>query len=239
MSISDKLATIAENEQKVYEAGQKSEYNRFWNSFQNNGERRGYRNAFGAIWTDEMFKPKYPFGNITDAYMMFGGTNIKNIPDLTIKGSSQYCFYNAAAVEHIGVITVHDEMYGICSGCSSLVTIDKLVINYTNTSGKNHSALFNGCSALENIVIEGEFKGGVTFQYSSKLTKDSITSIINALSSTATGKTLTLSKAAVDYAFEELDLAEDGTMNNYMPGSSSTEWLTLAGTKTNWTISLA
>ena len=38
MSIAEKLTTIAENEQKVYDAGQKSEYDRFWDSYR--GSRR-------------------------------------------------------------------------------------------------------------------------------------------------------------------------------------------------------
>ena len=35
MSIADKLTTIAENEQKVYDAGAKSEHDKFWDSYQN------------------------------------------------------------------------------------------------------------------------------------------------------------------------------------------------------------
>lgn len=76
MSIAEKLTTIAENQQKVYEAGkeegyevgkeegyeagQKSEYDRFWDAFQDNGVRDNYFYAFaGPCWTNENFKPKY------------------------------------------------------------------------------------------------------------------------------------------------------------------------------------
>lgn len=61
MSIADKLQIIAENEQKVFNAGAKSEYDRFWDELQENGNRIHYFNAFAsAIWTKETFKPKYP-----------------------------------------------------------------------------------------------------------------------------------------------------------------------------------
>jgi hypothetical protein len=60
MSIEEKLVTIAENEQKVYEAGQKAEYDRFWDDFQENGNRKIYFYAFsGSAWTQETLKPKY------------------------------------------------------------------------------------------------------------------------------------------------------------------------------------
>ena len=63
------------------------------------------------------------------------------------------------------------------------------------------------------------------------LSKASITSIINALSSTTSGLTVTLSKTAVNTAFE--------TESGGADGSTSQEWLALATTKSNWTISLA
>ena len=51
------------------------------------------------------------------------------------------------------------------------------------------------------------------------------------LTDTASGKTITFSKTAVNKAFETSAGANDG--------STSAEWLALVGTKPNWTISLA
>lgn len=80
MSIAEKLTTIAQNQQKVYdagyakgqaeggggnydegyEAGQKAEHDRFWDDVQQNGNRKDYGYAFaGEGWTDKTFKPKY------------------------------------------------------------------------------------------------------------------------------------------------------------------------------------
>ena len=60
MSIAKKLQIIAENEQKVYEAGAKSEYDKFWDSFQINGTRRNYPWTFaGSGWADDTYNPKY------------------------------------------------------------------------------------------------------------------------------------------------------------------------------------
>jgi hypothetical protein len=74
MSIADKLNTIAENEQLVYRAGQKSEYDKFWDTFQNNGNSQNYNYAFSQDrFTDENYNPKYPIkcsnGITTSRYM--------------------------------------------------------------------------------------------------------------------------------------------------------------------------
>ena len=90
---------------------------------------------------------------------------------------------------------------------------------------------FQNLKALEDLTVTGVIGGdGFNVQWSTLLSKASITSIINALSSTTTGLTVTLSLAAVNKAFE----TSTGANN----GSTSTAWTTLIATKTNWTISL-
>ena len=82
MAIADKLVTIAENEQRVYEAGYEKgkaegdNYNAgylegkeagkqeqdiaFWNLYQRSGRRDNYDGAFyGDGWNNDTFKPKY------------------------------------------------------------------------------------------------------------------------------------------------------------------------------------
>lgn len=79
MTTAEKLIKVAENVPKVYNAGYekgKSEggsdsfYDAFWDSYQTNGERMDYSNAFMSsynlqtkkldyAWTNETFRPKY------------------------------------------------------------------------------------------------------------------------------------------------------------------------------------
>ena len=73
-------------------------------------------------------------------------------------------------------------------------------------------------------------KNGFDVQWSTELSKESIISIINALSDTTTALTVTLSKTAVNNAFE--------TAKGNADGSTSEEWAALIATKQNWTISL-
>lgn len=50
---------------------------------------------------------------------------------------------------------------------------------------------FNGCCALENIVVEGDILQDINFSYSSKLTHDSLLSILRALVNNTEGAALT------------------------------------------------
>lgn len=68
------------------EAGKKAEYDAFWDSFQENGERRSYQAAFACWWGDgNSIKVKYPiiFGKTT-ALNTFWGTDIHSLSSANI-----------------------------------------------------------------------------------------------------------------------------------------------------------
>lgn len=76
-------------------------------------------------------------------------------------------------------------------GCTALKTIPKLNITKA-TSSSAFSNMFRNCSSLENITFEGTINSNISFAQSTKLTHDSLMSIINALGATTSTKTLTL-----------------------------------------------
>lgn len=243
MSIADKLQTILENEQKVFDAGKKAESDRFWDAYQDNGNRGNYASAFGGVgWTDELFKPKY---NIqpTEAYMMFRNCQVtdlvKSLSDLGVtldfskSINTQYVF-QTVATKRVGIIDVSsstnskvfDNMFAYAT---NLVTI--AVLRWSENARGLFNGTFSGCTALENVTFDGViFDNGLDLKNSTKLSKNSIISAINALSSSTSGLTVTFSKTAVNKAFETATGANNG--------SSSSQWATLIATKSNWTISL-
>ena len=84
MSIAEKLAKIAENEQAVFEAGKKSEYDTFWDVYQENGNMTYYAYAFAGVgWTQSVFKPKYNIEPVTPT-SMFSSSRIVDIRPQTI-----------------------------------------------------------------------------------------------------------------------------------------------------------
>lgn len=80
-----------------------------------------------------------------------------------------------------------------------------------------------------NDFAKGKINVSISFEWLA-LDKTNTTSVINALSATTTGQTLTLNLSAVNAAFETSSGAKDG--------STSTEFAALIATKTNWTIVL-
>ena len=112
--------------------------------------------------------------------------------------------------------------------CSGLTTIPQL----DTSNGTNFSNMFYSCSALTNLTIAGSINtSGMNLKSATKLSKSSITSVVNALSASASGKSITFSKTAVNNAFE--------TSSGVADGSTSEEWTTLIATKANWTIALS
>ena len=237
MSIADKLTTIAENQEKVYDAGKAegkdAEWNLFWDALQANGTRTTYSYVFsGAGWTKEAFRPKYDM-KPTGVYRMFAacgvvGDLVEILEDLGVEldfsqatSDTNYLF-SGAKFTRVGVINT-TSMYSVAQTFMSmynLVTIDKLVLK--DDGSQSFALPFSGCSALENLTIEGKIgKNGLSFQWSTKLSRESITSVVNALSDATSGLTVTISKTAKESAFTD------------------EEWATLVATKPNWTITLA
>ena len=83
---------------------------------------------------------------------------------------------------------------------------------------------FEWCHELVNLEIIGENKwSGLNLKWCKKLSKESITNVINTLSDNVTDKSITLSIKAVDDAFED-------------HGSAGYTFTMLCRSKPNWTI---
>lgn len=200
---------------EVYAAGKQAENDAFWVDYQDNGERTDYGNAFAGIgWHNGNFKPTNDI-TVKRAYMMFRDSAIegdlveiaKNLGitvDFTGCQNYQYAFYNSKFTR-LGVIDVSSS--GMLSavtvafyGANRLETIDKFIL--PTTSIIEFSNTFQGCTALENITFEGVINKDISFKDSTKLSRSSIESVINALSDSVEGRsTVTLSKTAVENAF--------------------------------------
>lgn len=194
-TIAEKLTTIAENEQKVYEAGKQAEFDNFWDTYQSNGTRVDYSYAFaGKGWTDEFFKPKYDIYPGIYAKYMFRESNIHDLTgilknlnislDLSRCHSVEGMFYGST-VTNIPVLslknasTANTGLSSFFYNCTRLVTVEKFIVN--NNGTHKFSSTFNYCSKLENIRFEGVIGTNISFQWSTKLSVDSMKSIISAL----------------------------------------------------------
>lgn len=150
-----------------YADGQQAEYDRFWDTFQQNGNRNGYQTAFCFDgWTDETYNPKYPIVAVNGSFAAI--YNYSKITDTKVDIILSGTGVNPAQVFNC---------------CFYLVTIRSLDIsNYTGS----YNNWFAGCSALENITIIGTIRYGMDLHWSTKLSKVSLLNIIDCLEDKST-----------------------------------------------------
>ena len=198
MSISNKAETvsannviIAENEQKVYEAGAKSEYDRFWDSYQNNGKAMPFGESafYGEWWNDVTFFPKYDIipgeGNSNSYFYRNGVTNLRERIDgrglkldLRNKPSLSLFFRECSSCELPDMDTSQCTYFTeLVYNAGALHTIPRLNL----TKAQYISNIFTGAISLQNITFEGTIPISISFASCTLLTHESLMSIINAL----------------------------------------------------------
>lgn len=192
-----------------FEEGKAAERDAFWEVFQKGGTQSNYYYAFANTrFTDNNYNPKYDIviGNATT--------------------TGRYVFYAAAGITDTKVaIYAPTTNIDYCFMNSGLQTIRKLVLQDTTS----YNSTFSGCDELIELNVEGVIgKNGFDVHWSTKLNKASIESIINVLSATTSGLTVTFSKTAVNNAFG-IDVDDTTT---YPEGS---EYYNLRYSKSNWT----
>ena len=218
-----------EDLQAKYDEGKQAEYDRFWDGVQQNGNRTVYTYAF-RNWHNAEINPKYPIVCDGAGTQMFDGCMELLFPPKvtpqngyfdTIYAMFTNCRKMKAVNWDISVVTsTSSAMFNTFHMCQELVTIKSLTFDVAESVSITAN-FFGYCHKLENVQFGGTLRNnGLNMQYSTKLSKASIESLINVLSTTTSGKSVTLSKTAVNNAFTDA------------------EWATLANTRSNWTINL-
>lgn len=197
----------------------------FWDNYQANGTRTAYGNAYsGAGWTNNTFKPKYNMA-VTSAANMFIGAPIENI---------------VACLNAHGVIMDFSKCTGMSYGfqaCASK-TLPYMDLS-SHTSSTSLTAAFNNMSKLERIdgikssenttfatntfaylvslthcIFEGVITSNIDLHWSTKLSRESILSLLQCLNATVSGKTITLPSKCIDTATDTLALIQGDTELN-------------------------
>lgn len=228
----DEDTGFADAVDEVYEAGEKSEYDRFWDDFQldGDGKRKTYLPYFfsGQGWNGRSFKPKHDIicGN-NGANGLFRQSTIMNLKQILIdcgvtldvsKATSLQYAFGFAALTKLPKIDMSSSTNndGIFAD-DPVEEIDEIVVSKKTT----FTASSFRCTKLKHMIVTGTIaKNNFNVSSCTLLDKESITSIINALSSTTSGLSVTISKTAKEAAF------------------TADEWSALIAAKTNWTINL-
>lgn len=205
----------------------------FFNMFTMNNTRTNYRYGFRfADFSNYAFPKTVKPVDVVGIFSEYKGTKLpKNIDFSSVVVSNNVyreCFHSATELQEVDFSSApapnsYSYTFYYCTSLKSLI------INSKETT--DFSYWLTQCSALEDITINGTIGKNIGFADCSSLNNKSIRNIINALSATTSGRTITLKKTAVQKAFETSSGANDG--------NTSEEWLTLVASKSNWTITLA
>ena len=202
MSIAEKVTTIAENQEKVYDAGYEkgkleggagdSWYDTFWDSFQDNGNPDGRRYSYAFYyWNRDMFYPKYDIKCINNMAGLFQ----------FFEQNGSVPFDLSARLKECGVVldtskaTTGAAYSFYYTSFSKIPTVDftgitdleKLTYAFANNGHLVEiekvicketnvwHVTFAGCPKLEKITIEGVIgQNGLDMRPCPKLTHDSM-----------------------------------------------------------------
>ena len=192
------------------EKGKQAEYDAFWDAYQQNGERTDYQYAFYG-WGDT-FRPKYDLKPIRAEYI-FAWCNVTDLEtrllDRGVVLDLSNCTNTNRAFNRIGTAgdTMDDPDYAAIIpelvlrksaniaemfGYANVRIIRKIILN--DQGDQDTSTMFHGgCVNLEEIRFEGVIGKNLRLQWSSKLSNESVQSIIDHLKDLtgATAQTLT------------------------------------------------
>lgn len=235
MSIAENSLRLKQDFDDVYEAGYEKGKSEGGDTEQayNEGFEAGYNNGADAtrkiLWDGIQNKGYAANYYYAFAYNRFDDSNFN--PPYKIKSTdtntgTQCIFYNNTVITDTKVEIIAAKNAGNCFyGMSNCHTIRKFTVNEKTT----FAGTFTKATSLVNIEIGGTIGQNFNIQGSTKLSKESIASIITSLSETKSGVTLTLPEQAVN------NMTYPFTYKEVIYNS----WEELIATKSNWTISLA
>ena len=218
--------------------GKQAEYDRFWDVFQGEGHRTDCRYMFSGVgWNSDNLKPKYKTiptnANGMFKYCCRSGASSNNYIDFElIKDKFDFSNANdlkdtfqAASIKNLYVdtksaTTLHNTFN--CNDGGGLPNITLKTYEYTKFATTFDYGNTTTVTFTDDSVIA---ENGLYLARQIGMTHDQLKSVIDALSTTTTGLSVTLSLTAVNNAF--------------VGGKDGTEWQTLIATKPNWDIAYA
>ena len=223
MTIAEKLTRTNADIDAVYEAGKSQGDGDEFVSFKNmDSINYFFTSNTNSYYFDKL--DKLDLSNIKRAQYTFQDTTtiteVKlSLPNVvSINGMFRRCS-NAVKVElNIPRISAMTDVF--CE-CTSLKEIIK-PLDFSNT--RYTSRTFDSCGELEKISFTGSIIVGFDIHWSTKLTAESLESIVTHLSDSVTGQTITLPTTA---------------QANYDAVKGSGTWATLIAPITNWTFAYA
>lgn len=220
------LKTVAENEKKVYESGKNTMSRAWWDAVTQGNTRTAYMYGFSMIDFSFIggFNPPYQIKPVGYCPSIFANTIAPSIlaKDIDFGGcTSLESLFSRSVIEYVERIDTTG-----CSGVNALFSenstikkVGKVVLKSDGSQTFNTSAFYSAYN-LEEIDFDGTIGNDIWFTYCRYLKKASVENIVDALSGTVSGKTITFSQAMKTREFTDA------------------AWAALVTKKPNWTFSL-
>ena len=243
------LKAIYDNVPLVFEAGGKAWKKNFWDNYQDRGSLTDYSEVFsGTGWTVEYFTPTYDIHPTEKATNMFSHNClpinlVSHLEELGVSLITQHAtdlsgiYYDTDFTAVPPLVlggTIDTTVWHLFSESDQLVSVNIDITQEFMDKGIAvlWSQCFERCAALKDLTFTGSgvINQTIDLQWSSALSKASITNVINYLASDTTDLICRLSLDAVNVAFQTADGANDGT--------ASDDWLALLESKPNWSFAL-
>lgn len=193
-----------------YPKGKQDERTAFWDVYLKDVNHQYL--FYSGRWSDENFYPNRDLnlkGSLTFTFSSHYITNLKQrlidcgvTLDTSRATGGNFWFAFCSRLTNIPTLSfvgLTDAISTTFDNCPKLKEIEKIILKEDGST--TFQNWFNRLPALEDITFEGVIGNDINFSSSTKLSKASITNIINHLSDTASGRILTLSRAAVESAF--------------------------------------
>lgn len=172
--------------------GMQTEHDRFWDNYQDGGNRLHYNYAFaGKGWTDQTFRPKYDI-RPTSATNMFSMALMSDVRKLLNDAMVEMDLSKVVSLSYVAQssditalptmdVRMASNLQYFIQGNSKLNVVEKVILN-ENGSQTFGNYSFGGNPALVEIRFEGKIgQNGFNIQDSKLLSHESLMSIISVL----------------------------------------------------------
>lgn len=204
---------------------------KWWYDYTKNMPNNGAPNAFSYYhWTDSTFNPQNDMA-CSSANNMFASSRIRNIRGIlkrnkvnlifldTLSNHTQFfSIFTNAHVMYLPYLKLPttSTAYGWFTGCSKLIEVDgyECTENHAFETSSGANKTFQGCTELVKIIFHGTVGKNCDIHWSTKLSRESILSLLQVLKASVTGVTITLPTKCIDTATDTLALIQGDTELN-------------------------
>lgn len=187
---------------KGIEEGEQAEVKRFWDIMQNEGERVSYYYQFcGSGWKDSTFTPQYDFALKSDNSRMFYQSRITDLKGVlerlgrtfdTSKANNLSYFYEESSITKSPLIDTSGlkQVERVFYNASAM---QEAALKLKDDGTQTFVGVFSRCTSLVDLEIQGTIgQNGFNVSPCTKLTSESVLSVLDHLKSGVSGLTVTL-----------------------------------------------